>query len=100
MPTSYAVKIINPNNAGGEIIIDDFEIEEKYLSVEMFKTMLCEKFSQYAEDSETHLGYITPGHRMKGKLTLMKSLQLCMRNTRKRSISCCGYVKTESKFKL
>ena len=62
-PISFSLKIINPNNTGGEEIIKDLEML-RYTSAEALKTQLSEKF---AEGYETQFGYITPGHGMKGK---------------------------------
>ena len=62
-PISCSLKIINPNNIGGEEIIKDLEML-RYTSAEALKTQLSEKF---AEGYETQFGYITPGHGMKGK---------------------------------
>lgn len=65
----YSVKIINPSNAGGDIVIDSIELKEKgsYESVETLKSELCEKFSKYTDGYEIQFGFITPGHGMKGK---------------------------------
>ena len=61
-----SLKIINPNNAGGEEIINDLEMD-RYTSVDDFKTQLCEQFSEYTEGCETQFVNVVPGHGMKGK---------------------------------
>ena len=65
-PTLCSLKIINPNNTGGEEVIKDIEIE-RHTSVEKLKTQLSDQFSEYTEGYETQFGYVTPGHGMKGK---------------------------------
>jgi len=82
-PISFSLKIINPNNTGGEEIIKDLEML-KYTSVEALKTQLSEKF---AEGYETQFGYITPGHGMKGKqekVTTDEQLAAMYENHKKR----------------
>ena len=83
LPISCSLKIINPNNIGGEEIIKDLEML-KYTSVEALKTQLSEKF---AEGYETQFGYITPGHGMKGKqekVTTDEQLAAMYENHKKR----------------
>lgn len=65
----YYVKIINPGNAGGDLVVDKVELSEKgcYKSVEVLKAELCNKFKDYTEGLETLFGFIAPGHGMKGK---------------------------------
>ena len=63
----YSLKIINPNNAGGELIINDLEIPKLPTSAEEFKAKVCEQFSKYIEGYDTEFGYIVPGHGKKGK---------------------------------
>ena len=45
VPNLYSVKIVNPNNAGGEVIFKDLEMQERPTSEEAFRTKLCELFS-------------------------------------------------------
>ena len=54
VPTLYSVKIVNPNNTGGEVIIKDLEIQERPTSVEALKTKLCELFSKYTEGCDNY----------------------------------------------
>ena len=65
----YSAKIINPNNTGGEVVIDKFELRKKsqYTSVDTLKAELCESFSDYVDGYDTNFGFIVPGHGMKGK---------------------------------
>ena len=63
----YSLKIVNPNNTGGELIINDLEVPGQPTSVKELKTKLCEQFSKYTEGYDTQFGYIVPGHGMKGK---------------------------------
>ena len=46
-PAMYSLKIINPNNAGGELIINDLEVPKRPTSADEFKAKVCEHFSQY-----------------------------------------------------
>ena len=66
-PATYSFKIINPNNAGGELIINDLEVPKRPTSADEFKAKVCEQFSQYVEGYDTEFGYIIPGHGKKGK---------------------------------
>ena len=66
IPT-YSLKIINPSNAGGEIIIDKVDLREKFASLETTKRRLLELYPKHTEGYEILFGYITPGHGMKGK---------------------------------
>ena len=63
----YSLKIVNPNNTGGELIVNDLEMPEQATSVEELKAKVCELFSKYTEGYDTQFGYIVPGHGMKGK---------------------------------
>ena len=64
---TYCLKVINPNNTGGEFIINDLPMKEVYSSVDSFKAKLCEISQQYTEGYDTVLGFIAPGHGFKGK---------------------------------
>ena len=66
-PELYSLKIINPNNTGGELIINDLEMPEQPTSAEELKAKVCEQFSKYTEGYDTQFGYILPGHGMRGK---------------------------------
>ena len=70
IPT-YSLKIINPSNAGGEIIIYKVDLREylreKFASLETTKRRLLELYPKHTEGYEILFGYITPGHGMKGK---------------------------------
>ena len=46
-PATYSLKIINPNNAGGELIINDLEVPKRPTSADEFKVKVCEHFLQY-----------------------------------------------------
>lgn len=67
------MKIINPNNAGGEVIIDNLKLQGSYTSVEGLKHKFLELFTKYTEDYDTQFGYIAPGHGMKGKQETISS---------------------------
>ena len=64
---TYTLKIINPNNKGGEVLINDVDMKEAFTSADILKSKLCDTFSEYTEGYDTLFGYITPGHGMKGK---------------------------------
>ena len=64
---TYCLKIINPNNTGGELIINDLPTKVVYSSVDSFKAKLCEVSQQYTEGYDTVFGFIAPGHGFKGK---------------------------------
>lgn len=64
---TFGLKIINPNNCGGELIIDSLKLQAKLDSVEELKKKLTELYSQYTDNYEILFGYIHPGHGMKGK---------------------------------
>ena len=66
-PAIYSLKIVNPNNAGGEVIISDLEVPGQPTSVDELKNEVCKQVSKYIEGYDTQFGYITPGHGMKGK---------------------------------
>ena len=67
-PAVYSLKTINPNNTGGELIINDLEMpKEPTSSAEELKAKMCEQFSKYIEGYDTEFGYIIPGHGKKGK---------------------------------
>ena len=70
---NFSIKIINPNNCGGETVIKKLELL-RYQSVETLKIDLVNKFSQYTEGHETEFGYIIPGHGMKGKQKKLDTL--------------------------
>ena len=64
----YSLKIINPNNAGGEFLIDKLELQKKqYSSVKVLKEEIVGKIVQYVNGLDTQFGFISPGHGMKGK---------------------------------
>ena len=63
----YSLKIVNPNNTGGELIVNDLGMPEQATSVEELKAKVCELFSKYTEGYDTQFRYIVPGHGMKGK---------------------------------
>ena len=64
----YCLKIINPNNASGEIIIDNLALQpQRYVSVEDLRKKLFSLCSKYIDGYDMQLGYISPGHGMKGK---------------------------------
>ena len=89
-PDLIFLKIINPNNAGGEEIINDLEMD-RYSSVDDLKTKLCEQFSEYTESCETQFGYVVPGHGMKGKQEKISTdEQLAVKNIRKRNVYFSG----------
>ena len=67
---SFGLKIINPNNSGGHLVIENFTLNH-YVSVEELKKKLNNLYSQYTEGDETTFGYIAPGHGMKGKLEVV-----------------------------
>ena len=43
---TFGLKIINPNNCGGELIIDTFKLEQKYHDLEDLKSKINEKYSK------------------------------------------------------
>ena len=49
--------VANPNNAGGQEIIKDLEMD-RYTSVDDLKAKLCDQFSEYTEGCETQFGYV------------------------------------------
>lgn len=61
------VKIINPNNAGGKIV-QTWSIDKTYISVDSLKHELGNVFAQYVSGLDFEIGYIVPGHGMKGKM--------------------------------
>ena len=67
-PGVYSLKIINPNNTGGELIINDLKMPKQPISsAEELKAKMCEQFSKFIEGYDTEFGYIIPGHGKKGK---------------------------------
>ena len=64
---TYVLKIINPKNKGGEVLVNDIDMKEVFTSVDALKSKLCHTFSEYTEGYDTLFGYIPPGHGMKGK---------------------------------
>ncbi len=65
---TYVLKIINPNNKGGEVLVNHIDdIKEVFTSADALMSKLCDSFSEYTEGYDTLFGYITPGHGFKGK---------------------------------
>lgn len=98
----YSVKIINPNNAGGEVVVDNVQFQKHIcVSVEVFKTELREKFIEYIDGFETQFGFIIPGHGMKGKqekIDTDKELE-AMYNTHKKKKRINLWLKCKPKSK-
>lgn len=66
LPMRAKVKIINPNNSGGNIV-RDWNIEKTFDTVTVLKSELGQVFAEFIVD-EYDVGYIMlPGHGMKGK---------------------------------
>ena len=67
--TAYTarVKVINPNNAGGNIV-QSWSLNKTYVSVDDLKCELGKAFAQYVSNFDFEIGYIMPGHGMNGKL--------------------------------
>ena len=68
----YSIKIINPNNVRGELVIDDVELQI-FTSFKELKSGLCHQYNTYVDGLDTQLGFITPGHGMKGKQQMIET---------------------------
>ena len=66
------VKIINPKNSGGSIV-KNWSASDTFVSVDNLKSEMGKAFAEYIEGYEFDVGYIEPGHGMKGKLTPLRS---------------------------
>ena len=60
------MKIINPKNAGGHLVVDWCTMK-KFNSLNVLKDELRQYFREYVEDYDFDIGYMSPGHGMKGK---------------------------------
>ena len=70
--TAAKVKIINPKNAGG-FIVKEWNLSKQYVAVKDLKSEMGSVFMEYVEGFEFDIGYIEPGHGMRGKLIALSS---------------------------
>jgi hypothetical protein len=67
------LKIINPNNAGGEVVLEDLDMEVSYAALAEVKKKLLEVSSTYTTGLDTQFGFICPGHGTKGRQKTLNS---------------------------